>query len=135
MIGGPNAELRQGSNVVDYGQSYCEARPAGCPDLQERVVMIQHVMLFWFKDGASEDDVRAVLDGIASFTDIPAVDTVAVSENRGDPQRAAPFTHAAILGFRGLEERDAFFADERHVSVRQRVIPLLGELKTISVES
>lgn len=97
--------------------------------------MIQHVLLFWFKDGVSEDDVSAVLDGIASFADIPAVQTVAVSENRGDPVLAEPFTHAAILGFRGLEERDAFFADERHLEVRRRVIPLFGELKTISVES
>lgn len=97
--------------------------------------MIQHVLLFWFKEGVSEDDVIAVLDGIASFAEIPAVETVAVSENRGDPALAAPFTHAAILGFRGLGDRDAFFADQRHVEVRSRVVPLLGELKTISVES
>ena len=97
--------------------------------------MIQHILLFWFKEGVSEEDVSSVLDGIASFTDIPVVDTVAVSENRGDPERAEPFTHAAILGFQGLEQRDAFFADERHVSVRHQVIPFLGELKTISVES
>jgi hypothetical protein len=97
--------------------------------------VIQHVLLFWFKEGVVEDDVSAVLDGIASFIEIPAVETVAVSEHRGDPRTAEPFTHAAILGFRDLEQRDAFFADERHVSVRERVIPLLGELKTISVES
>jgi hypothetical protein len=97
--------------------------------------MIQHVLLFWFKDGVGEADVGAVLDAIASFSEIPAVQTVAVSENRGDPRMAEPFTHAAILGFRDLEQRDAFFADERHVEIRRRVIPLMGELKTISVES
>jgi hypothetical protein len=97
--------------------------------------MIQHILLFWFKDGVSEGDVGAVLDAIASFSEIPVVEAVAVSENRGDPRPAEPFTHAAILRFRGLEERNAFFADERHVSVRGRVIPLLGELKTISIES
>jgi Stress responsive A/B Barrel Domain len=96
---------------------------------------MQHVLLFWFKEGVGEEDVSAVLDAIASFIEIPAVETVAVSEHRGDPQTAAPFTHAAILGFRDLEQRDAFFADERHVAVRRRVIPLLGELKTISVGS
>lgn len=97
--------------------------------------MIQHVMLFWFKDGVGKDDVKTVLDGIARFTDIPAVDAVAVSGNRGDPARSDPFTHAAILRFRGLTERDAFFADERHVALRSRAMPLFGELKTISVES
>jgi hypothetical protein len=97
--------------------------------------MIQHVLLFWFKDGVGEADVDAVLDAIASFSEIPAVETVAVSENRGDPRLAEPFTHAAILGFRDVAARDAFFADERHVAVRGRVLPLMGELKTISVES
>ncbi|MTD58905.1 Dabb family protein [Amycolatopsis pithecellobii] len=97
--------------------------------------MIQHVLLFWFKDGAGPDEVKAVLDGISRFTDIPSVETVAVSENRGDPALSDPFTHAAILTFRGIAERDAFFADERHVALRRQAIPLFGELKTISVES
>jgi hypothetical protein len=71
--------------------------------------MIQHILLFWFKDRVSDEDVTYVLDGIASLSEIPVVDTVAVSENRGDPHRAEP--------------------------VPERVIPYLGELKTISVES
>jgi hypothetical protein len=97
--------------------------------------MIQHVMLFWFKDGVSAEDAAEVLDGIAGFTAIPSVDSVAVSENRNDPKLSAPFTHAAILGFQGIPERDAFFVDELHQAVRDKAIEVFGELKTISVES
>jgi hypothetical protein len=97
--------------------------------------MIQHVMLFWFKEDVSAEDVDAVLADISTFAEIPSVDTVAVSENRNDPKFAAPFTHAAIVGFQGIPERDAFFTDEVHLAVRGRTIPFLGDLKTISVES
>jgi len=99
------------------------------------MMMIQHVMLFWFEDGANPNDVATVLDGISRFTDIPSVERVALSENRGDPERSAPFTHAAILTFQGLVERDAFFVDERHVALRSLAMTVFGELKTISVES
>ncbi|CNF04522.1 Stress responsive A/B Barrel Domain [Mycobacterium tuberculosis] len=97
--------------------------------------MIEHVMLFWFQDSADPNDVATVLDGISRFTDIPSVDRVAVSENRGDPERSTPFTHAAILTFKGLVERDSFFVDERHVTLRKFAMTVFGELKTISVES
>lgn len=97
--------------------------------------MIQHVLIFWFKDGVPRHDVNAVLDGMARFADIPAVQTVAVSENRGDPARSDPFTHAAILTFPGIAERNAYIADERHVALQKWAMPLFGDLKTISVES
>lgn len=96
--------------------------------------MIQHIMLFWFEDDADPQDVATVLDGIAGFATIPSVDSVAVSENRGDPERSAPFTHAAVLKFERLVDRDAFFVDEQHQTVRALAMTVFGDLKTFSVE-
>jgi hypothetical protein len=97
--------------------------------------MIQHVMLFWFRDDADPAVVDEVLAGIADFDRIPSVAGVAVSANRGDPERSAPYTHAGILRFRGLAERDAFFVDDRHLAVRELAMTVFGDLRTISVES
>jgi hypothetical protein len=97
--------------------------------------MLQHVMMFSFKDDADPATVAEVLDGIADFTAIPSVEKVAVSENRGRPDQAAPFTHGAILTFDDVAGRDAFFVNEQHVAVRERAMTVFGKLLTLSIES
>lgn len=98
--------------------------------------MIQHVMLFWFRADADARTIATVLDDIAAFaTTIPSVEQVALSANRGDAARSAPYTHCAILTFTDVQARDAFFVDETHVFVRERAMTVFGHLLTLSVES
>ena len=98
--------------------------------------MIQHVMLFWFRADADARTVASFLDGIAAFaTTVPSVEHVAMSANRGDAARSAPYTHGAILTFTDIQARDAFFVHETHVSVRERAMTVFGHLLTLSVES
>ena len=97
--------------------------------------MINHVKMFWFREDADPEVAASVMDGIADFIEIPTVMGVAISPNRGNPERSAPFTHGAILTFEDIAGRDAFFAHERHIDVRERAMRVFGELVTLSIES
>ncbi|RSD14069.1 fumarylacetoacetate hydrolase family protein [Amycolatopsis eburnea] len=97
--------------------------------------MIHHVMFFWFRKDSPQAEVEEVLEGIRSFATIPAVKDVSISENRGFPESSAPFTHAAILTFDDWDDKNAYLGDDLHQSVRRRAMSVLGELKTISVDT
>jgi 2-oxopent-4-enoate hydratase len=95
--------------------------------------VIKHVMFFWFKSEADQSERDRILEGITGFAEIPSVRHVALEENTTFPDSSAPFTHSAILTFLDEEGRDAFFADERHRSLRERAMESFGDLKTMSV--
>lgn len=97
--------------------------------------MIHHLMFFWFRKDSLQAEVEEVLEGIQSFAAIPAVKDVSISENRDFQESSDPFTHAAILTFDDVEDRNAFFADDLHQSVRRKAMSVFGELKTISVDT
>ncbi|MGK3203462.1 fumarylacetoacetate hydrolase family protein [Amycolatopsis sp. MEPSY49] len=97
--------------------------------------MIHHVMFFWFRKDSPQAEVEEVLAGIRSFATIPAVRDVSISENRGFPESSAPFTHAAILTFEDWEDKNEYLGDDLHQSVRRKAMSVLGELKTISVDT
>ena len=97
--------------------------------------MIHHVMFFWFRKDSPQAEVEEVLEGIRSFATIPAVKDVSISENREFPDSSAPFTHAAVLTFDDVAGRNEYLADDLHQSVRRKAMSVLGELKTISVET
>lgn len=96
---------------------------------------MHHLMFFWFRKDSPQAEVEEVLEGIRSFATIPAVKNVSISENRGFPETSAPFTHAAVLTFDDGEGKNEYLADDLHQSVRRRAMSVLGELKTISVDT
>jgi 2-oxopent-4-enoate hydratase len=97
--------------------------------------VIHHLLFFWFRKDSPQAEVEEVLAGIRSFATIPAVKDVSMSENRGFPESSAPFTHAAIVTFDDVEGRNEYLADDLHQSVRRQAMSVLGELKTISVDT
>ncbi|EGG47728.1 hypothetical protein SGM_2090 [Streptomyces griseoaurantiacus M045] len=97
--------------------------------------MIHHLLFFWFRKDASQADVEEVLAGMRSFATIPAVKSLSISENRDFPETSAPFTHAAVLTFDDVVGRNTYLADDLHQAVRRKAMSVLGELRTISVDT
>jgi 2-oxopent-4-enoate hydratase len=97
--------------------------------------MIHHVMFFWFRKDSSQAEVEEVLAGIRSFATIPAVKDVSISENRASPETSDPFTHAAIVEFDDWGGKNEYLVDDVHQSVLRKAMSVLGEVKTISVDT
>ncbi|GHF37169.1 hypothetical protein GCM10017566_07900 [Amycolatopsis bartoniae] len=108
---------------------------SGPINLYKEYVVIHHLLFFWFRKDSPQAEVKEVLEGIRSFATIPAVKNVSISENRDFPESSDPFTHAAVLTFDDLEGRNEYLADDLHQSVRRKAMSVLGELKTISVDT
>src|SRR4051812_26956450 len=97
--------------------------------------MIQHLMLFWFHEKASDHEIAEIVRGIRDFAEIPSVASVSLTKNVESPETSDPFTHGAVLTFERIEDRNAYFQDGRHLDLRQKAMPLFGELRTMSVIS
>jgi hypothetical protein len=104
-------------------------------NLCKECVVIHHLLFFWFRKDASQADVEEVLAGMRSFATIPAVKSLSISENRDFPETSAPFTHAAVLTFDDVVGRNTYLADDLHQAVRRKAMSVLGELRTISVDT
>lgn len=76
---------------------------------------VRHVVVFDYKEGASEEDIRAVTDAFRSLQDkIPGIVSFEHGVNNSPEGLNQGFTHVYLLTFENAAARDAYLPHPEH---------------------
>ena len=85
---------------------------------------IRHVVVFKYKEGASEEKIQTVTDAFRSLQDkIPGIVSFEQGINNSPEGRNQGFTHVYVLTFENAAARDAYLPHPEHKKFGQ----ILGE--------
>ncbi len=80
-------------------------------DSKEEESLLRHVVIFKFKDGASEEDVKKLNDAFIALPEaIPVVKDFEWGINNSPEGLDQDFTHCYMLTFASEEDRDSIYA-------------------------
>jgi hypothetical protein len=96
--------------------------------------MVEHVVLFKVKDGASSDAIVAMMKGLSSLkSKVPGVLDLTVGPNFSD--RNQGYTHGLVVRFRDRAALDAYLPHPAHQEVVQKFVrPILGDVIAVDYE-
>ncbi len=90
---------------------------------------LRHVVMFKFKEAATEKQIQAVVE---AFADLPEkIDAIAEFEHGTDvsvEQKAKGFTHCFIVTFRDEKGRDAYLPHPDHQAFVKKLLPILDDV-------
>lgn len=82
--------------------------------------MIDHLVLFTVRDEASDEEVRELLDALASLKGtVPGVIDLSVGENFSE--RSGGYTHGLFARFRTADDLKAYAGHPEHLSAVERL--------------
>jgi hypothetical protein len=96
--------------------------------------MVEHIVLFQWKDTATPKQIEAVLEGLKGLQDkIPDILALSCGENFSD--RAQGFQHGLVVRFRDRESLEAYQPHPAHQEVVQNLIqPILAGILAMDYE-
>ncbi len=104
-----------GLNVID----------AAKPPKQEK--LLRHVVLFKFKEGTSEKDVKRITDAFAALPGrIDAIHSFEWGTDVSVENKAAGYTHGFLVTFRDAEGRKEYLPHPAHEEFKKIVGPHLA---------
>lgn len=94
--------------------------------------MLRHVVLFKFKDSASQADVQKVVDAFAALPKkIDVIQGFEWGTDVGVENLSQGFTHCFLVTFRDAAGRDAYLPHPAHEDFKKLVGPLLDKVLVV----
>lgn len=94
--------------------------------------VLRHVVLFKFKDEASEAEVQKVVDAFAALpSKIPQVADLEFGTNNSPEGLNDGFTHAFLVSFRSEEDREAYLPHPAHKEFVEILKPHLDKVLVV----
>jgi hypothetical protein len=90
--------------------------------------LLRHVVMFKFKDSASEAEVKKVVDAFRALpSQIPAVAEFEFGTNNSPEGLADGFTHCFLITFKSEKDRDAYLPHPAHSAFVEVLKPHLDK--------
>jgi hypothetical protein len=94
--------------------------------------VVRHVVLFKFKDDASQDQIREIEAKFRALkTQIPTIMGFEWGTNISPENRAEGFTHCFVLTFRDAAARDSYLPHPAHKEFGANLRPILDKVLVI----
>lgn len=94
--------------------------------------MIRHVVLFKFKDGTIEADVKKIADAFAKLPDqIPEIADFEWGTDNSPEGLAQGFTHCFLVTFKDAKARDAYLPHPAHKAFVEILKPHLDKVLVV----
>ncbi|HZN58973.1 MAG TPA: sialate O-acetylesterase [Planctomycetota bacterium] len=88
---------------------------AGAPSSDIRAEQVQHLVLFEFQDGTSDQDLREILEAFEQLpAKIPGIVGFQWGQNNSPEGLAKGLTHGFVVTFESAAARDAYLPHEEH---------------------
>jgi Stress responsive A/B Barrel Domain len=96
--------------------------------------MIEHIVLFKWKEGTTPEAIAAVMKGLQGLKDsIPQIVDLSCGENFSD--RSQGFEHGLVVRFRSRKDLEAYQPHPAHTDVVQNLIqPILAGILAVDYE-
>lgn len=97
--------------------------------------MIEHIVLFKWKEGTASSEIAAVMSGLKSLKHkIPEIVDLTCGENFC--HRSQGFEYALIVRFRNRKDLELYQPHPAHTEVVQNLIqPILGDILAVDYEA
>jgi Stress responsive A/B Barrel Domain len=96
---------------------------------------VKHIALVKFKDGTSEEQIKAVFDNILDVTEtIPGIEDYVSGPNSSPEGLNQGFTHGLIMTFADAAARDAYLAHPEHERLKALSTPVTESLLVFDFE-
>lgn len=83
--------------------------------------MVEHFVLFKLKEGTSEGQKQAVIDGLKGLSSIDGVIEMSVGINHSEEGKSKGFEVGMRIGFRDQAALNAYLPSEQHQSTVNRI--------------
>lgn len=94
--------------------------------------LLRHVVLFQFKDSASQDEVQQVVDQFAALPGkIPAIASFEYGTDNSPEGLANGFTHCFLLTFKSEADREAYLPHPDHKAFGAALKPVLEKVLVV----
>jgi hypothetical protein len=94
--------------------------------------LLRHVVLFKFKDGTTDEQLKKVTDAFAALPKkIDAIEDFEWGTNNSPEGKAAGFTHCFLVTFRDEKGRDEYLPHPAHKEFVSIVGPVLGDVLVV----
>ncbi|MEE2753347.1 MAG: Dabb family protein [Candidatus Latescibacterota bacterium] len=92
--------------------------------------MVQHIVLLKLKDGTTQNQTQAVLDGLTGLIGkLPGILSVIGGENISPEGKSAGFGWGFVMAFEDLASRDAYLPHPDHKAVSAKFIrPIVDDV-------
>lgn len=90
--------------------------------------MIEHIVLLKLKEGTTESQTQAILDGLKNLS-LPGIESVTGGYNNSPEGKSDGFDWGFTIQFSTLEARDAYLPHSDHKAVSQSFIrPIVNDV-------
>ncbi len=94
--------------------------------------LLRHVVLFKFKNGTTDDQIRKVVDAFRALKDkIPVIQDFEYGTDVSVENKAHGFTHCFFVTFADEKARDAYLPHPDHKAFGTLVRPLLDDVLVV----
>ena len=94
--------------------------------------LLRHVVLFKFKDGTTDEQLKKVTDAFAALPKkIDAIEDFEWGTNNSPEGKAAGFTHCFLVTFRDEKGRDEYLPHPAHKEFVSIVGPVLADVLVV----
>ena len=101
--------------------------------LSEKKEPVRHVVVFKYKQGATEDQIRQVTDAFRALkSKIPGIVSFERGVNNSPEGKNLGFSHVYLLGFEDVKARDAYLPHPEHKEFG-KLLGRLGILEDVFV--
>ena len=97
--------------------------------------MIKHLLLLQFKQNADQKQIDDMFDQFADLkTKIDGIDSIDYGSNKNPEKLNKSFTHAAVVTFSSLHDRDHYLVHPDHKALEAVLLDLLFDLIVFDLE-
>ena len=90
---------------------------------------VQHIALFQFKAGTSDEFVQRTVEELRRLTRIiPGIKDFSLGTNNSPEGLAGGLTHGFVMAFRDVASRDAYVAHPEHEKFKAFVLPAIEKV-------
>lgn len=94
--------------------------------------LLRHVVLFKFKDGATKEQIDAVVDGFGELPEkIDAIHDYEWGTNNSPEDHNHGYTHCFLVTFKTEADRDAYLPHPAHQAFVKVLLPILDEVHVV----
>jgi hypothetical protein len=122
--------LLGGCIVVDETERIRDDRPAPvCVQASKPVQVLRHVVLLQFKEGASAEDIRQIVNAFCALpSKVPAIYGFEWGTDVSTEHRQKGFTHCFVVSFLSEADRDKYASSGAHQEFGALLKPYVGDL-------
>lgn len=120
------------SESTEQNTNLADAIEEADPEAEANQKMLRHVVLFKFKDTATEADIKSVEDAFMALpTKIPEIKDIEWGTNNSPEGLAKGFTHCFFLTFASEEDRAVYLPHPDHKAFGAVLGPHLDDVLVV----